>query len=132
MIFGFLFVMALIGAGSFGWGRAILVASDRLGWNDVWEEISPPLATVLGMGLFLAVFGVLLAFHLVLVGLLVGWHVIGVIMLVLFRGRTTTINRPLRRWSLSWPWWRYGCFAAVLAVLSLCALSFPIANVTYN
>ena len=74
-------LVVLLASGSAGWGSLIVRLFARLGWEEVRQEISAPLRLLLGMSLFLAVGGVLVALDVAYFGVLVAWHVVGVLLL---------------------------------------------------
>ena len=99
-------VVTLLLMGAWGWGTAALGALRRAGWESVRDEIGPPVQMLLGVGLFLAFGGVLVAFDTARLWPLLAWHVIGVgfLLIGLVRRRSTVDFLHLRAvWqSLSW------------------------------
>ena len=79
----FLGLIALLLLGAGGWGTTTVTVLRRAGWRSVHEEIGPPLQIVLGVALFLAVGGCLVALNVAWMSVLLLWHLIGVVLLLL-------------------------------------------------
>ena len=78
-----LLLIALLIAGSFGWGRGIvLLIRATTKWTDIFEDVPAPLQILLGSSLFLFVGGFLVAFNSAWIAVLTVWHVIGAMFLV--------------------------------------------------
>jgi len=78
----FLGLIGLLLLGSWGWGRTAVRWAMRLGWPTAQSDVPPALQLVVGVALFLAAGGVLVALGLADVGVLVAWHAVGVVLLV--------------------------------------------------
>ena len=74
----FLALLALLFVGSAGWGAAAVWVLHRTGWKSTADQLGHPLQLVLGMALFMAVGGILVAFDSAELVFLVAWHVAGV------------------------------------------------------
>ncbi len=124
---GFVALVAGLFLGAWGWGTAVVAGLGRAGWSGARRELGPALQIVLGVCLFLAVGGVLVACDLARFGLLVGWHVIGIALLV---ARTA---RVARRRGVDLRAWVFGLSAAVVGVvLVLISLGVAIGSPFYN
>lgn len=122
-------LVALLFAGSAGWGSALLSAIGRSGrWPEARTLIGPPLQIALGVALFLVVGGFLVAANWAWYWCLLGWHVLGAGLLglraiQLHRARAmkpqgTRASRMLT--------------GLVCAYLALVTLGFSIATFGYN
>src|ERR1700722_3553564 len=87
-------LVALLFLGAGGWGTAAVAALVRAGWEEARAEIGPALQVVVGVCLFLAVGGVLVAADLARFGVLLAWHLVGVGLLVT---RAGVVGGALRR-----------------------------------
>jgi hypothetical protein len=124
----FLALVALLFLGAWGWGSAAVAALGRAGWREARRQLGPPLQIVLGVCLFLFVGGVLVACDLARADVLIGFHVLGAILLLARAGpgvrRVGTLN--LRAWG-------FGLVAAIVgAVLVLISLGVAIGTPFYN
>src|SRR5579872_2224607 len=77
----FIGLIALLFGGAWGWGIAQVDVLRRLGWRSVHTEITAPLQIALGVALFLAVGGVLVAASQARLPELLAWHVVGLAVL---------------------------------------------------
>src|ERR1700681_3256433 len=77
----FVALIALLVLGSWGWGRAATTVLRRAGWEEVVEVVPPPLQILLGVSLFLSVGGFQVAAGVARIGVLVAWHLIGVLFI---------------------------------------------------
>ncbi len=124
----FLALVALLFLGAGGWGTVAVGVLRRAGWDEARDEIGPSLQLVVGVCLFLAVGGVLVACDVARFDVLFAWHVVGVALLstrarVVARGlRTVDVRRLL-----------YGLAAAAVGVvLVLLSLGIAIGSPFYN
>ena len=81
VVLRYLLLVALLFAGSAGWGSVTVLLFERLGWVDVRREITLSLRLLLGVSLFLGVGGILVAFDVAYFGVLMAWHAIGALLL---------------------------------------------------
>jgi hypothetical protein len=124
----FLAFVALLFLGAGGWGTAAVAVLRRIGWERARDEIGPPLQLVLGVSLFLAVGGVLVAADLARFDVLVAWHVVGVVLLVTRVGVVARYLKALKLRSVL-----FGLVAAVVGVvLTLISLGIAIGTPFYN
>jgi len=86
----FVGLVALLLVGSAGWGSACVSVLRRLGWGEARTVLRPPLQLALGIAVFLAVGGFLVAVDAAWFWVLLGWHVAGV---VLAGARLSTLAR---------------------------------------
>ena len=70
-------LVAALGLGSWGWGRAAVLLLTRLGWADAASVVTVPIQLVVGMALFLSVGGFLVAAGVAYFGVLLAWHLVG-------------------------------------------------------
>ena len=120
-------LVALLFLGSWGWGTAAVGLFRRWGWKSVREELGPTIQILLGVALFLAVGGFLVALDSARIGPLVAWHVIGVALLVTrvrIRRKTNEANHLLPLSGL--------VVACVGIVLTLIALGIAIGIPAFN
>lgn len=78
----FVVLLLLLVLGAWGWGRAAVGILRRAGWETVTEVIAPPLQILLGVSLFLSVGGFVVAGGVGRIEVLVGWHLVGVLLLI--------------------------------------------------
>jgi len=78
----FLALVALLVLGAWGWGAAAVAALGRAGWASARDELRAPLQLVIGVSLFLAAGGILVALDAARLPFLLGWHVIGAALLL--------------------------------------------------
>jgi hypothetical protein len=124
----FVALVALLFLGAGGWGTAAVGVLRRAGWERARDEIGPALQLVLGVSLFLAVGGVLVAFDLARFDVLVVWHIVGLVLLVM---RSAVVARHLRALNLRAA--LFGLAAAVVGVvLALISLGVAIGTPFYN
>ena len=124
----FLALVALLFLGAGGWGTTAVGAMRRAGWENARDEIGPALQLVLGVCLFLAVGGVLVACDLARFDVLVAWHLVGVALLLTKAGAAIEWVRTLDVRALC-----FGLVAGVVGiVLVLLSLGIAIGSPFYN
>ncbi len=124
----FLALVALLFLGAGGWGTAAVRALHRAGWENARDEIGPALQLVLGVCLFLAVGGVLVACDLARPDVLLAWHLVGVVLLLTKAGGVIGRVRTLDIRSVG-PGLVAGAAGTVLVLLSLgIAIGSPFYN----
>ena len=123
----FVALVALLFLGA-GMGTAAVAVMRRAGWDAARHEIGPPLQLVLGVCLFLVVGGVLVACGLARFDVLVGFHVVGVVLLALRSG--VVLGRLAAATAREWLFGLVG--AAVGVVLVLISLGVAIGSPFYN
>ena len=74
-------LLALLFLGSWGWGSALVAVMRRAGWADAAEVVTAPLQMAVGVALFLAFGGFLVAADAAWFWALLVWHVAGVVLL---------------------------------------------------
>ena len=74
-------LLALLFLGSWGWGSAVVALLRRAGWDDAPAVVTAPLQMALGVALFMAFGGFLVAADAAWFWVLLAWHVVGVAML---------------------------------------------------
>ncbi|HTZ10710.1 MAG TPA: hypothetical protein VMB72_16675, partial [Acidimicrobiales bacterium] len=118
----YLGIVVLLVAGSGGWGNAVVRALRRLGWEAAPAVVRPPLQLSLGMALFLAVGGVLVALDLAWFWVLVAWHLIGLALL----GRALLDVARRRAWPRLPPLVSSVALGAVAIVVILLSLAYGV------
>ncbi|HUI05175.1 MAG TPA: hypothetical protein VLZ77_16670, partial [Acidimicrobiales bacterium] len=74
-------LLALLFLGSWGWGRAVVALLRRAGWDDAPAVVTAPVQMALGVALFMAFGGFLVAADAAWFWVLVAWHGAGVALL---------------------------------------------------
>ena len=80
-VLSYIGLIALLLAGSAGWGAAANWMFRLMGWREADEVLTPALRLLVGMAMFLAVGGILVASDAAYFGILIAWHVVGTIIL---------------------------------------------------
>src|SRR5579864_1710299 len=78
----FLALVALLFFGAAGWGAIAVAVLQRSGWKGAAKEIGFPIRVLLGVSLFLAVGGFLVAVGIARPEVLLAWHAVGVLYLL--------------------------------------------------
>ena len=74
-------LLALLFLGSWGWGSAVVAVLRRAGWAEAADIVTTPLQMAVGIALFLAFGGFLVAADAAWFWALLAWHVAGVVLL---------------------------------------------------
>ncbi len=124
----FLALVALLFLGAGGWGTAAVGALRRVGWENARDEIGPALQLVLGVCLFLAAGGVLVACNVARFDVLLAWHLVGVALLLTKSGGVVRRLGTLDVRAVA-----FGLAAGVVGVvLVLLSLGIAIGSPFYN
>ncbi|HUI02745.1 MAG TPA: hypothetical protein VLZ77_04335 [Acidimicrobiales bacterium] len=128
VVLGYLLLVALLFAGSAGWGSVTVRLFERLGWAEARRAVTPSLRLLLGVSLFLGIGGVLVACDVAYFGVLMAWHAVGALLLAprLVRALRSAGNarRDARIRALA--------VSAVVAVLGLVAIGTAMGMGTRN
>jgi len=124
----FLVLVALLFFGAAGWGAIAVRVLERAGWRDAAAEIGFALRVLLGVSLFLAVGGYLVALGIARPAVLLGWHVVG--LLYLLNGLRPLLRRPAYPRGLALV--RAAALGAIGAFLFLMSLGYAIGVPFYN